>query len=110
MISLQKYITINESLDTENLQYKIDIWFEKNPELKEAWDFLILKTKENHGTLSDENFDEYYSNFSCVKEFIDFLTDNLVANIYNIDDLTSETSVTDYSDIFKTIIKYVATI
>lgn len=109
MLSLQNFISVNESLDTENLQYKIDIWFEKNPELREAWDSLISKVKENHGSISNENFDEYYSNFNCVKEFVDFLTDNLFPNM-SVENVTDQNNIVDYSDIFKTIIKYVSTL
>jgi hypothetical protein len=109
MLSLQNFISVNESLDTENLQYKIDIWFEKNPELRGTWDSLISKVKENHGSISNENFDEYYSNFNCVKEFVDFLTDNLFPNM-SVENVIDQNNVVDYSDIFKTIIKYIATL
>ena len=99
MISLQNYVLINETLNTNNIQYKINTWFYNNPDQQDNWNNIINQTKINHGNLSEDVINNYFLNFKHVKNFIDYLTDNVFGNEIN-----------DYHDTFKIIIKYISTI
>ena len=101
MIKLEKFMVI-ESLDLDNLEYKVERWFDGHPEQKAQWDTIINQARERKGLLSKEAFDEYYSSFECVKQFVDFMTDNVFQ-------VSGQDSVSDYRDIFNQIIKFIST-
>ena len=102
MIKLKKFMVL-ESLDLDNLEYKVERWFDGHPEQKAQWDTIINQARERKGLLSKEAFDEYYSSFECVKQFVDFMTDNVFQGI------DGQGSVNDYKDIFNQIIKFIST-
>lgn len=101
MIALNDFIIL-ESLDLDNLEYKIERWFEGHPDQRAQWDTIINQARDRKGLLSKEAFDEYYSSFECVKQFVDFMTDNVFQGI-------ESHPINDYKDIFNQIIKFVST-
>ena len=101
MIALDNFIIL-ESLDLDNLEYKIERWFEGHPDQRAQWDTIINQARDRKGLLSKEAFDEYYSSFECVKQFVDFMTDNVFQ-------VPGQDSINDYKDIFNQIIKFIST-
>ena len=101
MIALNNFIIL-ESLDLDNLEYKIERWFEGHPDQRAQWDTIINQARDRKGLLSKEAFDEYYSSFECVKQFVDFMTDNVFQ-------VPGQDSINDYKDIFNQIIKFIST-
>ena len=101
MIALNNFIIL-ESLDLDNLEYKIERWFEGHPEQRAQWDTIINQARDRKGLLSKEAFAEYYSSFDCVKQFVDFMTDNVFQ-------VPGQDSINDYKDIFNQIIKFIST-
>ena len=114
MIALSNFIIL-ESLDLDNLEYKIERWFEGHPDQRAQWDTIINQARDRKGLLSKEAFDEYYSSFECVKQFVDFMTDNVFQGIdgqgsnNDYHSMNDCRSVNDYQDIFNQIIKFVST-
>ena len=102
MRSLRSHMIL-ESLDLDNLEYKVEKWFERHPEQKTQWDAIISQARERKGLLSKEAFTEYYSSFDCVKQFVDFMTDNVFNGIED------NNNVNDYQDVFNQIIKFIST-
>lgn len=84
MKSLKNYIII-ENLDTENLDWKLDMWFSNNETQRQLLkDFL--KTYQMSDTNNTDKINDFltYSDFKY-KEFLDFLCDNIYIDTTNFD-------------------------
>ena len=87
MNSLKDHI-ISEGIDEENLEYKIDIWFDKNNDVKQEFYEIVryFNTPRKTNEIFDCDFMEKFikkTNFN-LKGFVDFITDNIYYS--NIDD------------------------
>lgn len=83
MKTLTNYI--KESFE-ENTYWKIDRYFHKNTQERKDFLYLIDYFKA-HGGLSKQSLEEYLSKhpFNHLKQFIDFIDDNVKSNQEGID-------------------------
>ena len=87
MNSLKDHI-IFEGIDEENLEYKVDIWFDKNNDVKQEFYEIVryFNVPRKANEIFDCDFIEKFikkNNFN-LKGFVDFITDNIYYS--NIDD------------------------
>ena len=76
MIALTEYISINEALD-DNLYYKLDRWFDNDPDGKKAFINVVSNCK-NVAPLNVELVKALLSTIKLdVNRFIDFIMDNI---------------------------------
>lgn len=77
MVKLDTYI-IAESIDEDNLFWKIDQWFNKKESEKLSFINLIKKFKDNNNTVDPQVLSDYLaaSKFR-LKAFVDFILDNI---------------------------------
>lgn len=73
-------------IDTENLHYKIESWFNAKPIEKQQWDSFCNTCKANHHIDMDE-LEEYYNNFGSSKAFVDYINDNISNDEVNYKDM-----------------------
>lgn len=83
MNSLKDYI-ICEGIDEENLAYKIDLWFAKDYDSKQKF-YDVVRNFNTPGKKYDTNeFNKYIENSKLnLKNFIDFMTDDISYNEIN---------------------------
>ena len=78
MKSLKTYIF--EELDTVNLFWLLDKWFERNEDQKSEFIEIIVKSKEGGDKVSIDNLKKYLHNTQLeknLKEFINFIDNDL---------------------------------
>lgn len=75
MISLKEYIT--ENIDTDNLVWKIEVYFKKHKDQYAKFVNLVKKFEEKHG-LSDEEINDFLNKSNLnLKKFIDFISEDV---------------------------------
>ena len=88
-------VYIKETLDEDNLMWKIEMWFKKKPSEYKSFTDLVNKCKESGVT--EEILQEWLDKSKLkLKQFIDFLDDD----IYKDDSVTK-----DYLYLFKKTIE-----
>lgn len=91
MKDLSKYI--KESVDVENIKFKVSSWFRNNEIGRADFEDFCKKCTEQH-RIDLESLDNYYNSFNNKKEFVDFINDDV-----------NDTETIDYKDAFMNIIK-----
>jgi hypothetical protein len=82
MKDIKRYIiesikTVNEELDTDNLLWKINMWFRKKPAEYKEFIEIVKKCIENK-TVTKELLEEFVNTKKFkLKQFIDFLDDDI---------------------------------
>ena len=94
MTDIKTYL-ICESIDTENLFWKVDKWFNDNIDERDKFNELLINTRNNNNIINQDNVSAYIQ-VNDIKPFVDFITDN-----------TLGTEVFDYVYIFKKIIQLI---
>ncbi|MBO5004765.1 MAG: hypothetical protein J6D03_05905 [Clostridia bacterium] len=82
MNSIRDYI-ISESIDDDNLSYKIDAWFERDPDGKSKL-YGVIRDINLPGAPKKTIIDDYIKSSNInLKAFIDFIVDNIYTNEVN---------------------------
>lgn len=82
MGTLKDYMFV-ESLDVDNLIYKIDTWFANNVDEKTSFDNMIQQFKKDN-VVNKNVVNDYINNSKIkVKNFVDYLSDNIYDNEIN---------------------------
>lgn len=83
---------IKESIDIDNMRYKVDSWFQSDSNGLSNFDSFCSKCREQHRVDNDE-LETFYNSFNRSKEFVDYINDNI------------EGDEVDYKDAFCNIVK-----
>lgn len=87
MKSLKNFI-IYESLDSDNIEWKVDTWFQGNDLQRKLFKSFMSKcsTNNNSTSIDKDDLSDFmdFGDFNY-KEFVDFLYDNISSNTVDFD-------------------------
>lgn len=75
---------IKESIEKDELNFKIDTWLSSRPDEQELWDNACKSWKETRQV--DNDAIHNFMNGTDVRAFIDFMNDNVTSNDIHPDD------------------------